>query len=67
MLTHRMLHIYETICAWRSCYGVSPTIRELTAACGLRSHGSMYITLCEMRERGQVIWRPGMARTLRVV
>jgi SOS-response transcriptional repressor LexA len=66
-MTRRMLHIYEVIQAWRSCYGVAPTLRELTEACGLRSHGSMHLTLCEMRERGWVTWRPGRARTLRVV
>lgn len=45
---------------------VSPTVREVKDALGIRSPSDMHRYLERLREKGLVSWMPRKARTLRV-
>lgn len=65
-MTHRLLHVYESLSAWLACHPYPPTVRELARACGL-SYGNAHEYLIDLRNlclAGCGIWR-GHYRLLR--
>lgn len=65
-MTHRLLHIYETLCIYLPTCPYPPTVREVTRLCGLSSYGNMYAYLKRLREMGLVTWEWYRQRTLRL-
>jgi repressor LexA len=65
-VSYRALQVYEVLQCWLASHGYPPTVRELAAACGLRSGSTVHLCLRRLRAAGLVTWLPERARTLEV-
>lgn len=56
--------VLDQLIAYRAQHGVSPSIRDLQAACGLRSPSAIQFHLRQLRAMGLVRWQDGRSRSL---
>jgi len=59
--------IVTAIAAYWGEHGYAPSVREVAAAVGVASSGSLHGHLAALRAAGRISWRVGATRTLRVV
>lgn len=50
-MTPHLLHLYETLHAWRACHGSPPSLDELVRAVG-EKRGMVYARQWRLREMG---------------
>lgn len=54
-MTHRLLHVYESLSAWLACHPYPPTVHELARACGL-PHGDVRERFVDLRGLRLITW-----------
>lgn len=66
-LTAAQQAVMNHLTAYRQTHGISPSIRDLQSALGLRSPSAVQFHLRNLRDMGVVTWERGRSRSLRPV
>jgi len=66
-LTWKQFSILSELQSFITQNGYSPTVRELSKQCGIRSVSSMHVHLQKLRQHKKIEWVPKATRTLRVI
>lgn len=66
-LTPRQAEALTFIIAFQRDRLISPSVREIARGIGASSNSTVQRLLEGLRERGRIVWRPGLSRSIEIV